>query len=253
MIMSCELISSIAAGNMGPVAKMNPHELRVLVSKIDDPAILRDIAGCQFEKGSRVATLENDNPKEPFIRFAPMNRGLEIWVPMLMAKIAAAELPDGPESIDFIIGAPASATPMIPTFQELNLFPDASYPQVLKVRQLTNGRPSGYLEFEISRYTNRHPDGSRSQERVLIQPDAYDGGVVLIADDVMAEGGVFVDLARIFTAELKAREIHSVVFLSKGRIQGGTEILENHPSIASVTTVLEVDRIEGKRIILADD
>ncbi len=225
----------------------HPDMLR-LVREIDDPTILRQIAGIRF---GLEASMENESITEPFVRWPVINKDFHPWLPVLLAKVAKAELENQLKEPLIVLAIPRSATPYMHPIIEEQIFPGAFFPWVMKEDQLElyGIKPHNAHRLPVPSYVHgRDPQTHlrNTQDILFFHPELYERKTVLILDDALAEGVSAITISRFLKEQLKARTVLFATPMAK-IMQGGESNIAHDGSIDSADVIIHVTRVHGFR------
>lgn len=234
--------------NIGELTNMPPQDLFKLVLETQQVELLREIAKLRFPLE---ATLENKNPQEPFIVWPAINREpRQHWLPLLLAKVAKAELLQDRYERLVVIAAPRSATWYLPIIWENAVFPQAVCPHVLKEDQLEEFKLQAEASFQlsVSSYVyNRHsrngnPHGT--QTWYFAEPGVYKNSTILMLDDALAEGVTGLTVTQALKEQLGASRVFYAAPMAK-KVQGGLERMQQSPYISGMSILINVTKTNG--------
>lgn len=225
------------------IRALSPRDLKDIVLHSPDVNFLRMIAGVRF---GHEASVQNDDPQHPFILWPPINKEPhQPWLPILLASVAKQEFApylNGDPLV--VIAMPGSATWYIEHIKESNIFPNARFPLVLKERQLAQyNRPLKEAHaLQVPSYV--HGRASSGEPRIpqtmyFFDPDLYKGANVIKFDDALAEGITTSVTAKFVVNTLGARSMLAAYPMAK-EIEGGRTILESHPAVTALSTLISV-------------
>jgi hypothetical protein len=197
------------------------------------------------------ARLKDSNPQAPFIEWPDLNQHPygpdQLWTkgpsPALAQAVGEITYQLFFGRIDCIISAPRSASMLWQVIKDEGRIPNIAYPHILKQEQL-NGWGEDFEKFPIPSYTqNKQADGSRGMVDMFFEPAGYAGKSVLLLEDALAEGRVTGSMSEILKRHFNAAELHILVVMSKGLIEGGTEHLNSHPDVDSLVEIVTVSDV----------
>lgn len=184
------------------------------------------------------------NPREPFIKYKPMNLNPETWVALALGKLARKEmeLEDGEDLV--LVGAPRSAIWIAKEIKRHKIFPKADSAQVTKDADEIEGADDLQAVKVLSYVHNRQANGTRGFEKMFFaNPGLYSDRKVLVLDDVVAEGETVLGMAEALK-EFGAREVYVSVVLSK-LMQRGSRRLSESPLVDRLVEGVRVRTVEA--------
>ena len=210
---------------------------------------LRNIACSRFHKE---AVMDNDNNREPFIVWPPINKQPEPWLPVLLARVALHELQNHLFSNGslIVIGVPQSATWYADRIQEYGIFPNAIYPQVLKKEQIDNLQidTTNARSLPVPSYVHNRDPLTRErnpQDMYFFSPEIYQDATLLIVDDAIAQGTTLESIAQFAKEKLEVNQVLVASPMAKA-IQGGLKCLTRSIIIDGFSVLINVIQTHGK-------
>jgi hypothetical protein len=228
------------------IQHMTPADVYNIVDRTQAQEGLLSIVRARFASGAHML---NDDDKEPFIEWTPMNRELEAWVPILLGKLTRMDLDMKSMQPTVIIGAPDSATPYAEQIRDYGIFFNAEFPRVVRAPRIGELGLENEPHVIIPVRSYVHDRDPKTNQRTphdiaVFTPELLPGSRVLIIDDVIAETVTADELARGLRA-LGVREVYVAAVVSK-EIQGGVQKLRNNPNVTSATVLIQVNRTNGQ-------
>lgn len=198
----------------------------------------------------RTAAMVGGTDEAPFVRWPVINKEPDAFVPHSLSMLARSIIDhlDQDQKV-LAFGIPGSATWMSEYWEGASVFPQLLYPTVLKPRQLaTTGKAASgtHVEVPVRSYTqNKQEDGSRGIDPIYIfEPEMFDGAVVMMLDDAVAQGYSIIDTATFLKGSLGVREVHVLAGMTK-LMQGGVDSLRASDAVDSFQVLVAVKQTSG--------